>query len=882
MRKYFLSIVALAGMLFATSCQESLVEPQVGGTTTFTVQVPDQMGTKADPTLGLAANVNQLFVAVYADASDANAAPIYRAVAPVSNGQASVSLNLIQGQYYDVIFWAQVGDNYVSSEKVNNEYNFDLVNIPMNKNYHNTDAGAAFFYYWDNFQPTGTSQPVTLRRPFAQLNLGTTAGSLTNNAGTFTLQSSVIKVKGIADNFNTVSGFGTVTEANKDIEYTFNAVALPSDEEINVAGVNYKYVSMDYLPIVGDDQALITVDATITLSNNQSINHKFTNVPVRENYRTNIVGNLISSTTDFNVVVDDRFVDENGDNVSDDNNSWVVENTAAAQAALDNAKSGDVIRLVAGVNYGKLELRPTQANVVKVTTDSHGEFSSVEEYLEHLEQNPNVWHPVPHYTAEFKDITIIGAEGATIEGFVASSSHNHTNPVDYVRGNNNQFYSILMISNLKFENVNFTGKIDINNSDAESVYEGVSFEGCTFTTGGTAEANGQAIRYYNENNNGQVKNITVKDCRFTNCYQGVYVQNVNGVTVVDNEFETTGHNAIGIQGSCDLKDVVINNNTFNDIRDRIIRFNNVGADSYIEIRDNVATNSGDENDEVIKANSIAAGVKTFVEGNNWNGGLVVNPELKDFEELTISTSDELKTALAKPYNGVIINLAAGTYSGLSFINPVSYQARNVNIIGQDGVYVEGLFFAGAAGGWQCNTYGLTFKNITFTGDINLGSVEHNNILIENCKFEGNARILHKAATGEKINNLTVVDCTFLGSGEGTITAIMMEDVTNLTVVGCSFTHIQFNVLQAGNLRGEVLFDNNIINGTGDRVFRFVNVDDDDLVTISNNTIISDGDDDGELAKSTNPIEITLNGNTWNDMTDAEAITAGKLVNITAK
>ena len=110
----------------------------------------------------------------------------------------------------------------------------------------------------------------------------------------------------------------------------------------------------------------------------------------------------------------------------------------------------------------------------------------------------------------------------------------------------------------------------------------------------------------------------------------------------------------------------------------------------------------------------------------------------------------------------------------------------------------------------------------------------------------------------------------------------MEDVTNLTVVGCSFTHIQFNVLQAGNLRGEVLFDNNIINGTGDRVFRFVNVDDDDLVTISNNTIISDGDDDGELAKSTNPIEITLNGNTWNDMTDAEAITAGKLVNITAK
>ena len=108
MRKYFLSFVALAAGLFATSCQESIVEPQVAGPTTFTVQLPDQMGTKADPTLGSAANVNQLFVAVYADASVTNATPIYRTVATVSNGQATVSLNLIQDQFYDVIFWAQV------------------------------------------------------------------------------------------------------------------------------------------------------------------------------------------------------------------------------------------------------------------------------------------------------------------------------------------------------------------------------------------------------------------------------------------------------------------------------------------------------------------------------------------------------------------------------------------------------------------------------------------------------------------------------------------------------------------------------------------------------------------------------------------------------
>ena len=396
MKKYFLSIVALAGMLFATSCQESLVEPQLGGTTTFTVQVPDQMGTKA---LGSKANVNQLFVAVYADASADNAVAIYRDVVSISRGQATVSLDLVQGQRYDLVFWAQVDNNYVSSAKSNEAYQFELVNIPMNKNYHNTDAGAAFFYYWDDFTPTGTSQPVTLRRPFAQLNLGTTEGSLTNNAGTFTLKSSVIKVKGIADNFNTVSGFGTVAEANKEKVYTFIAVenstvstSLPLDQTIKVADVDYKYVSMDYLPIIGDDQALITVDATITLSNNQSINHKFTNVPVRENYRTNIVGNLISSTTDFNVVVDDRFVDKNNDNISDDNNILVVENAAAAQTALDNAKPGDVITLASGVNYGTLLIRPIEGQS-NTTTDC--------DYLVYRNE----------MRRDVKNLTIIGAPG---------------------------------------------------------------------------------------------------------------------------------------------------------------------------------------------------------------------------------------------------------------------------------------------------------------------------------------------------------------------------------------------------------------------------------------------------------------------------------------
>ena len=293
MKKYFLSIVALAGMLFATSCQESLVEPQMEGPTTFTVQLPDQMGTKA---IGSKANVNQLLVAVYQEASVDGATAIHRETAEVKNGVATVSLNLIKGQSYDLIFWAQKDNGYVN---VNTE--FELVNIPVENKHHNDDNGAAFFFYKENFVPSGVAESVTLKRPFAQLNLGTTAASLNTNAGIVAIETSAITVGNVATSFNTVLGYGQG-------EQTLVFAAKPEpQQELEVGDDDYVYVSMDYLPISGDDEAVVTVEAQIALDNTQVVSHKFTNVPVRENYRTNIVGNLISSSSEFTVKVDDSW-----------------------------------------------------------------------------------------------------------------------------------------------------------------------------------------------------------------------------------------------------------------------------------------------------------------------------------------------------------------------------------------------------------------------------------------------------------------------------------------------------------------------------------------------------------------------------------------------
>ena len=195
------------------------------------------------------------------------------------------------------------------------------------------------------------------------------------------------------------------------------------------------------------------------------------------------------------------------------------------------------------------------------------------------------------------------------------------------------YYLAQKFSNIAFEGISFTSKVDISTSSADTVIDGVSFKKCSFTTGGTAASNGQGLRYYNEGNNGQVKNLTVENCSFNNCFQSIYTQKINGITVTGCHFDTTGHNAIAVQSGSEAvnhKAVVITGNNFVNIGDRIIRFGDVGADTQITIRNNVATDSGDSSNQVIKANSLAAGVTYNIGGNNWGEGkTVANTELQD-------------------------------------------------------------------------------------------------------------------------------------------------------------------------------------------------------------------------------------------------------------
>ena len=84
------------------------------------------------------------------------------------------------------------------------------------------------------------------------------------------------------------------------------------------------------------------------------------------------------------------------------------------------------------------------------------------------------------------------------------------------------------------------------------------------------------------------------------------------------------------QSPVNHKAVVIENNIFNNIGDRIIRFNDVDADTQITIKNNMAVDSGDGDGQVMKATSLADGITYDISNNDWGDGkTIANPELTD-------------------------------------------------------------------------------------------------------------------------------------------------------------------------------------------------------------------------------------------------------------
>lgn len=420
-------------------------------------------------------------------------------------------------------------------------------------------------------------------------------------------------------------------------------------------------------------------------------------------------------------------------------NVWKNVDSNNIQDLLDG-KYGSIdnttIVLTAG-EYGQLELGRATAHKGSNTTWYNGQWSKetgwsrVETAVTDVSELNN--DNVCFYHRTISNVRFMAAPNATVSiaGVKMASGHMYgtaeNGPIhDYVRDINisstpGSYYLAHTVSNITFEGITFTVKSDINTSNSGTKISGITFRNCTFNIGGTAGTGNQALRYYNENNNGNLTGLTVENCEFNNCFQGVYTENIKDVTVINSTFDTTGHNAIAIQdaGPCDHGAVVITGNTFANIGDRIIRFNKVGAGTAITISGNTSTNSGDEKGEIIKATSLPDGMQVTMSNNNWGKKDGMNPTFGEgFTEVTVIITPVSSPVFLSGANQTVAPGSAATFR-------IDKELSELQSVAVDGVTLDKSNYKA----WSGSTYveltaaymktlavGTHTLSVYFTGD----------------------------------------------------------------------------------------------------------------------------------------------------------------------
>lgn len=308
MNKNLFKTFAIAAMaVLAAACAKEQVGSADGETVemTFNVDVPETTIT----TKGLsdAAQVDELvFQAFLRGAKDQNNHYIYTPVpeltqtVPVVDKKATVKVSLVKGQTYSFAFWAQTkGPGYYDTSDLRAvKMNTDIVKA-------NDPKMDAFFAIKNEARVTVSySETVRLKRALAQVNFGTKKYS--GRSDELKAQKSYVTLTGVPNVFHPfMSGDSFACEGSETVKFNENEVI--SDETLSVNDAEYSYLASVYVFALNPNNTITDASAVVTLSNGKTTTIKAPNVPICRNFRTNILGNLLSVDGEWNITITEGF-----------------------------------------------------------------------------------------------------------------------------------------------------------------------------------------------------------------------------------------------------------------------------------------------------------------------------------------------------------------------------------------------------------------------------------------------------------------------------------------------------------------------------------------------------------------------------------------------
>ena len=344
-----LAAVTLIALTTAACQKEQLSDNSAEGTESVTFTVQTEVGTKAVADGdGSAAKIDQVLVAVYM--KDGDTFRLYdepTATYTASTKSATFSVNLIRKQTYQIVVWAQKTGAYDCTDGLKS-----IVRSSAKASVCNDDELDAFYASHEYVQGSATaSTSIHAKRPFAQLNL------ITKDLRTG-FEPSNVTVTYVSDTkFNALTGLSSEPAATS-VTYSatqpnYKAQGKTLDAAKNTLVMNYLFAP--------ETEQIVLPSVKMTAKLTEVVDFEVSNVPAKRNYRTNIIGNLLTEQTDFNITVDPLWGDT-------DINQYIAATVdgkpyTSIEAAFANATNGETIILANDVETAGITV-PTGATTI--------------------------------------------------------------------------------------------------------------------------------------------------------------------------------------------------------------------------------------------------------------------------------------------------------------------------------------------------------------------------------------------------------------------------------------------------------------------------------------------------------------------------------------
>ena len=760
-KKLFLGMFAAAGMLLATSCstdEQDVVQSGNEAQVTFSLGLEGGIATRA---ISDGTGAKKLVYAVYNAEGEliktiANADVNGQIVdnSAFDNGLTEdVTITLAKGQQYTVAFWAQ-NPNCTAYTTT------DLENVTVDYAGLNNDETRDAFFKSETFTVTGsTEMDVVLKRPFAQINVGVYQSDWDAAvASQIEIEKSKVTIEKAATSINLLTG---AVAGEQTVEYGFDLIpakftapeTLDVDLDNDGTKENYVYLSMSY--ILANDATtgyakttLEGLDFTFApiSGNNINFSEGLNAVPVQRNWRTNIIGQILTGDIKFNITLDPIYDGEynNGQAQPVYLNGVYY---ATIQDAVNNVNDGDVIKLATGtynevVKVGgnkNFTLEAAGPNVVVAALDHQSHENSTVKVKGITFDNSIT--PAGWFTGTAPGIApCVGAWGGnlTFEDcafIVAGTSGKETGVMTWWTTN---------VMSLSFNNCTFEGKNGHANARAMQIYGNVNMQvsNCTFNT-----KKDYTLKYVADNGNvATFSNNTVNNSEnFVELGSAVYPGTSYTANIKNNTLGT------GVNTH-----VIANNENQTVNVD-----GNVSAIAEGVVKDANGNYIASSNEGITNAITDGATTINLTEGN------YVIPSAANGKTLTIKgtgTPEDVKVAVTKVGTGGE-NCDYGFDGSTVIFDGITITTNSSTYIGY--ARCKGTYKNCVINGTYTLYGDSKFENCTFnvTGNVyNIWTWGAKNIVFRRCTFNSDGKALLLYQEGNNTVNLTVKSCIFNDNG----------------------------------------------------------------------------------------------------------------------